>query len=90
MAYENILFEVQDGVGVLTFNRPKALNALNPKTLEEVNDVIERVQQDGHPGAGTHRRRGKGLRGRRRHHRIPDDESPSGKALCGNGTGRIL
>ncbi len=46
MAYENILFEVTDGVGILTFNRPKALNALNPKTLEEVNDVVERVRFD--------------------------------------------
>lgn len=46
MNYENILFEVQDGVGVLTFNRPKSLNALNPKTLEEVADVIENAKND--------------------------------------------
>lgn len=46
MSYENILFEVQDGVGVLTFNRPKSLNALNPKTLEEVADVIENAKKD--------------------------------------------
>ncbi len=45
MSYENILFEVQDGVGVLTFNRPKSLNALNPKTLEEVADVIENAKK---------------------------------------------
>lgn len=46
MNYENILFEVKDGVGVLTFNRPKSLNALNPKTLEEVADVVGRVKKD--------------------------------------------
>ncbi|MGD9504275.1 MAG: enoyl-CoA hydratase/isomerase family protein [Syntrophobacteraceae bacterium] len=46
MAYENILFDVQDGVGVLTFNRPKALNALNAATLTEVEDVVDRVRKD--------------------------------------------
>jgi len=28
MAYNNIKFENQDGIGVLTIDRPKALNAL--------------------------------------------------------------
>jgi enoyl-CoA hydratase len=46
MSYENILFEVRDGVGILTFNRPKALNALNPATLNEVEDVLKRVAAD--------------------------------------------
>lgn len=43
MTYENILFEVHGKVGVLTFNRPKVMNALNPKTLDELADVIEKL-----------------------------------------------
>ena len=46
MNYENVLFEIQDGVGILTFNRPKVLNSLNPATLEEVGDVVGRVAGD--------------------------------------------
>jgi enoyl-CoA hydratase len=46
MSYANILFEVQDGIAVLTFNRPKALNALNADTLDEVADAVERVRAD--------------------------------------------
>jgi len=46
MNYENILFQVDDGIGVLTFNRPKALNALSPATLDEVADVIGRAARE--------------------------------------------
>ena len=46
MTYENILFEVQDGVGLLTMNRPKALNALNPQTFDEIDDLLDKVAVD--------------------------------------------
>ena len=46
MAYENLLFEVRDGVGVLTLNRPKALNALNARTVGEIDAVLQREALD--------------------------------------------
>jgi enoyl-CoA hydratase len=46
MAYENILLEVEESVAVLTFNRPKVLNALNPALLDEVADAVAKVSVD--------------------------------------------
>ncbi|MCE5242245.1 MAG: enoyl-CoA hydratase/isomerase family protein [Desulfobacteraceae bacterium] len=46
MGYENIVFEVQSGIGVLTINRPRALNALNPQTFYEMSVLLERVRED--------------------------------------------
>jgi|SRR5271165_3271587 len=46
MAYENILFEKRDGIGFITFNRPKVLNALNHKTMEELSDILTAARQD--------------------------------------------
>jgi enoyl-CoA hydratase len=46
MGYENILFDVQDNVALLTFNRPKVLNALDPATIDEVADVIDKLRGD--------------------------------------------
>ncbi len=45
MSYENILFEVQEGVGLLTINRPKVMNALNPQTLEEIGQAVQSLHQ---------------------------------------------
>jgi enoyl-CoA hydratase len=46
VAYENLLFDVDDGVGVLTFNRPKVLNALDGRTIAELGDVVARAETD--------------------------------------------
>lgn len=43
MAYENILFEVTDGIATITFNRPKALNALNNTLLEEFMEALDEI-----------------------------------------------
>jgi enoyl-CoA hydratase len=42
MNYQNILVENDNGIVVLTFNREKALNALNQQTMSEIKDFFER------------------------------------------------
>ena len=37
MTYTNLLIDNQDGIVVVTLNRPKALNALNAQTLQELH-----------------------------------------------------
>ena len=46
MAYENLLFDVKDQVAYITFNRPKVLNALNRRTVEELGDALDKVRDD--------------------------------------------
>ncbi len=46
MAYENLLYEKKDNIGYITFNRPKVLNALNRKTMEELGDLLAHVRED--------------------------------------------
>lgn len=46
MEYKNLLFEVADNVALITFNRPKALNAMNMETTLELNDAINRCKGD--------------------------------------------
>ena len=46
MTFENLLIERDDAVAVVTFNRPKVLNALNTQTLSELANAMESFKAD--------------------------------------------
>jgi len=46
MDYENLLYEKKEGIATITFNRPKVLNALNRKTIEELQQVLLDARDD--------------------------------------------
>lgn len=46
MAYENIIYEVNEGIATITFNRPKALNALNAALLAELSRALDEIAGD--------------------------------------------
>lgn len=46
MAYSSLDLTIADGIATLTFNRPKALNALNTALLEELVDALNSIGKD--------------------------------------------
>ena len=46
MTYTNIIYQTADGIATITFNRPKALNALNRDLLEEFGSALDQVADD--------------------------------------------
>jgi enoyl-CoA hydratase len=40
MTYQNILTNIEAGIGFITINRPKQLNALNKETIEELHNAF--------------------------------------------------
>ncbi len=50
MSYQTILLEVQGRVGLITLNRPEALNALNAQLVSEVNHALDTLEADAHIG----------------------------------------
>ena len=46
MNYQNLLYEKKQGIAWITFNRPKVLNALNRKAVEELREVLLDARDD--------------------------------------------
>ena len=51
MSYENILVEIRERAGLITLNRPKALNALNDRLMDELGDAL--LAFDGNEAIGA-------------------------------------
>ena len=51
MTYANILVETRDRVGLITINRPKALNALNDQVVDEIGAALDTFEADDGIGA---------------------------------------
>lgn len=51
MAYENILVETRDNVGLITLNRPKAMNALCAALIEELGAALDEFESNDDIGA---------------------------------------
>jgi enoyl-CoA hydratase len=51
MAYETILVEKKGRVGLITLNRPQALNALNDELINELNHALDAFEADDDVGA---------------------------------------
>ena len=51
MAYEHIITETRGKVGLITFNRPKVLNALSSEVMDELGSAIDQFEDDSEIGA---------------------------------------
>jgi len=46
MAYDTLLYEVDQGVATITLNRPAVLNAISPQMIEELQAVLRTVRDE--------------------------------------------
>ena len=50
MSYENIIVDTRGKVGLITLNRPKAMNALNDKLIDEISAALDGFEADANIG----------------------------------------
>ncbi|MBY0558143.1 MAG: enoyl-CoA hydratase/isomerase family protein, partial [Burkholderiaceae bacterium] len=46
MQYEDLIVEVHEKVALIRLNRPKALNALNDRMMNELGDALQKFDAD--------------------------------------------
>lgn len=46
MTFKNILYEEDNGIGIVTINRPQALNALNEEAYLELSQIFKEIEED--------------------------------------------
>jgi enoyl-CoA hydratase len=46
MEFQNLLYSVEEGIALVTINRPKALNALNRETIAELAALMDELSSD--------------------------------------------
>ncbi|TDF77876.1 enoyl-CoA hydratase [Pseudomonas sp. H9] len=46
MSFETILLDIHGKVGLITLNRPQALNALNAQIVGEINQALDQLEKD--------------------------------------------
>ena len=46
MAFSTLLFDLTDGIALVTVNRPDKLNALNAAVIAELDEAVTRIETD--------------------------------------------
>ena len=53
MSYQNIIVETRGKVGLITLDRPKAMNALNDRLIDEIGTALDGFEADPITSAAT-------------------------------------
>ncbi len=61
MQYQEIAYDVEDGIATVTLDRPEALNAFTATMMEELLDVFDRIDEDDDVRAVVVTGRGRGF-----------------------------